>query len=238
MLRHLFHGRYFSTNDIKVGIYFIATPIGNMSDISERALQILRGVDVICAEDTRHSLQLLRHFKIPPKRLVSHHEHNYKEKVPQILSLLKDHKSIAVITDAGTPGISDPGVQLATACHDEGISPVPIPGPSAVIAALSISGFDAVPFTFFGFIPPKSKPRRLLLDKIATTYHTIVLYEAPHRVIQTIQDLISAHGVSRMCCCCREITKVHEETFRGTLHEVLAWLQNKKEVSTSLFKVY
>ena len=220
-----------SSNVIGPGIYFVATPIGNMSDMSERALQVLHGTDVICAEDTRHSIHLLRHYKIPPKQLISHHEHNYKEKIPQILSLLKDSKSIAVVSDAGTPGISDPGAQLADACHREGFPPIPIPGPSAVVAALSICGFDAVPFTFFGFLSSKSKLRRSMITTITACSHTVAIYEAPHRIIDTIKDLISAHSIDRQCCCCREITKLHEEIYRGTLGDVLLWLQAKHEVN-------
>lgn len=207
-------------------IYYVATPIGNLGDISYRAIEVLKAVDIICAEDTRHSINLLRHFEIPLKQLISHHEHNLADQIPYIISLAKGGKSLAVVSDAGTPGIADPGRELAAACAAQGIILHPIPGPSAVIAALSISGFPASHFTFRGFFPVKGKERNVQMAETATCPSTVVFFEAPHRVVQTIRELDEGHNIgTRNIVVCRELTKLHEEIFRGTVLSCRLWLE-------------
>ena len=199
-------------------VYFVATPIGNLGDITRRALDVLSSADVICAEDTRHTINLLRYFEIEQKELISHHEHNWSEKVPHIIRLALSGKSVAVVSDAGTPGISDPGFELASECYKNKIRLHPIPGPSAVAAALSVCGFPASEFTFLGFLPVKGKERVSKLNSIARCPHTVVFFEAPHRVIATMRELQDSFGQgNRPCICCREITKIYEEYIKGTV---------------------
>jgi 16S rRNA C1402 (ribose-2'-O) methylase RsmI len=176
-------------------VYFVATPLGNLKDMTIRGDEILRSVDVICAEDTRHTLNLLRHLKIPHKPLISHHEHNHASSIPHIVSLAKSGKSIAVVTDAGTPGISDPGTELAAALAGADVHIHPVPGCAAVAAALSICGFPSSPFTFLGFLPAKGTARNAALSQLAQIKHTVVLYEAPHRIQRTLRDIIN-HGTA------------------------------------------
>ena len=221
-----------TTNNTVIGghIYFVATPIGNLNDISKRAVSTLSQVDVICAEDTRHTHRLLNLLKIENKKVISHHEHNYKEQIPHIIHALQTGKSIAVVSDAGTPGISDPGAQLAEACHDNDIPVHPVPGASAVISALSVSGFPASLFTFFGFAPVKGTERAARLSSLAACTHTAALFEAPHRVVRTLQELARDHGQGgRPCVCCRETTKLHEELVRGTVDECASRLSDRQE---------
>lgn len=237
-----------SSSSVEQGhVYFVATPIGNLQDITERAKDILTHVDVVCAEDTRHTIQLLRALQLPHKELLSHHEHNWKFSIPKILSMVKEGKSIAVVSDAGTPGISDPGAELADALGEAGVVMHPIPGPSAVIAAMSVCGFPGTEFTFMGFLPVKSRERKVKLSEIYNNQNTVVLFEAPHRIVKTIQDLIKQssnnEGVNlkmapyqmseRRCVCCRELTKMHEEIKKGTLNEILKWLQEKENNKVS-----
>lgn len=158
-------------------LYFVATPLGNLRDITLRAMDILTHVDVICAEDTRHTIKLLRHLGLPHKEIISHHENNWIEAVPKIVSLAKSGSSCAVVSDAGTPGISDPGSQLAAACAREGIPLHPIPGPSAVVAALSVCGYTSTEFTFLGFLAVKGKERKEKLNKIKTISEVVVFFE-------------------------------------------------------------
>jgi len=220
-------------NNVTPGhVYFVATPIGNLQDITARARETLTEVDYVCAEDTRHTIGLFRHLQIPYKQMISHHEHNHHTSIPHIVELARSGKSIAVVSDAGTPGISDPGTELAAALAKVNLPIHPVPGPSAVISGLSVSGFPCSPFTFFGFLPAKGTPRKEMLRQICDTKHTVVLYEAPHRIQRTLQDLASfvplgtAEVVplsmsSRLCVSCRELTKVHEQISRGTVAQVL-----------------
>jgi len=210
-------------------VYFVATPIGNLGDITKRAIDVLSSVDIICAEDTRHSINLLRHFEIGQKQLVSHHEHNWSIQVPNIIKMALSGKSVAVVSDAGTPGISDPGFELAAECYKNKIRIHPIPGPSAVAAALSICGFPASEFTFMGFLPVKGKERISKLRNIANCPHTLVFFEAPHRVLSTMRELRDAFGQgNRPCICCREITKMYEEYHKGTISTCYAHLANEE----------
>ena len=217
-----------STSSVEPGhVYFVATPLGNLKDMTIRAIDVLSNVDLICAEDTRHTVKLLRHLSLPHKDLISHHEHNWKEQIPKILSMVNEGKSLAVVSDAGTPGICDPGAELAEALLLHNIPLHPIPGPSAVVAALSVCGFQASEFSFLGFLAVKGKERTQKLDQMKNIQHPIVFYEAPHRMKMTFRQLNSKeYGQSqRTCVCCRELTKLHEEFKRGTVAECLTWLE-------------
>src|SRR5688572_19244461 len=172
-------------------LFVVATPIGNLEDITLRALRVLREADVVAAEDTRRTGKLLAHHGIQ-SRMLSFHTHNARERTPVLVARLRAGEGVALVTDAGTPGVSDPGVELIRACIEEGITVDPIPGPSAVLAAAAGSGFPLVPLTFAGFAPNRSKDRRAWLDEVARTPHTVVFYEAPHRIQQTVSD---AHAV-------------------------------------------
>lgn len=211
--------------------YFIATPIGNLGDITLRAVEVLSSADIICAEDTRHTRKLLKHLDITPKRLVSHHEHNAVNSAAGLIDLLREGNSVALVSDAGTPGISDPGTELAAACARQNIPVHPIPGPSAVVSALSVCGFNSNTFTFVGFLPVKGKSRTEKLEEIrAMKKHCVVLYEAPHRMIDTMIALQELNG-QRPICICRELTKIHEEISHGTVEDSLQQLVKTAEGS-------
>ncbi len=200
-------------------LYLVATPIGNLEDISLRALRILREVTVIAAEDTRHTRKLLTHHGIPA-RLVSLHEHNERARTPALIARLRDGQAVAVVSDAGTPGLSDPGTEVVRAAAEAGIPVVPVPGPSAFLAALVASGLPTGPVTFLGFLPGNRGDRDKMLDAVRTLAHTLVLYEAPHRVLATLRVLLEHLG-NRRVAVAREVTKIHEEVFRGRLHETI-----------------
>ncbi len=201
-------------------LYLVATPIGNLEDISLRALRILREVALIAAEDTRHTRKLLTHHKIPA-RLVSLHEHNEQAQTPSLLSRLQAGESIAVVSDAGTPGLSDPGTALVNAAAEAGIPVVPIPGPNAFIAALVVSGLPPTPVTFLGFLPSAPGERQRVLEAVRSLPYTLVFYEAPHRLLETLKALCAVWGGGRRTAVAREMTKVHEEVLRGTLGDAL-----------------
>ncbi|MFS8866189.1 16S rRNA (cytidine(1402)-2'-O)-methyltransferase, partial [Synechococcus sp. H55.9] len=203
-----------------VGLYLVATPIGNREDITLRALRVLREVDWVAAEDTRHSGQLLKHFQISA-RLISYHEHNTAQRIPQILKYLAAGQSVALISDAGTPAISDPGEELVRACIQAGIPVIPVPGPVAAVAALAASGLATGRFVFEGFLPLKASQRQARLQQLAQEERTIVLYEAPHRLQQTLQDLLAHCGPERQIVLARELTKLHESFWRGSLAAAL-----------------
>ena len=213
-------------------VYYVATPLGNLGDITLRALEVLKGVDIICAEDTRHSINLLRHFSINDKKFLSHHEHNWSKQIPILVEHALSGKSLAVISDAGTPGISDPGYELAAACIASGVTLHPIPGPSAVVAALSVCGFPSSEFSFFGFLPVKGKERHHKLERMLEYSQTAVFYEAPHRILQTLQDIERIQS-DRGCVCCKEITKIHEQFYRGTVSSCRKWLEDMSHPSES-----
>ena len=196
-------------------LYVVATPIGNLGDFSPRAIETLETVDFIAAEDTRVGAKLLNKFEIK-KPQVSYFEHNRKTKGDYILSRILAGESCAIITDAGTPAISDPGVDLVDLCAQNGVEVVAVPGCSAVVAALSISGMACGRFTFEGFLPMPKKERRAHLEEVKTEKRTMVFYEAPHKLERTLQDMLECWG-DRPIALCREITKLHEECFRTTL---------------------
>ena len=201
----------------------MATPIGNLGDISRRALEVLGSVDAVAAEDTRVTGQLLAHYGIS-KRLIAVHEHNERRVVNQVLALLADGRSLALTCDAGTPGISDPGAVVVAAARAAGFTVSPIPGPNAAIAALSVSGITAPHFLFYGFLPAKAAPRRRVLASLARLPYTLVFHEAPHRVEECVADLRAALGDERRIVLARELTKLFESVHSCTLAEAQAWL--------------
>ena len=204
--------------------YYVSTPIGNLEDITLRAVRTLREVDIIASEDTRNTAALLRALGIPRKQLIAHHDHNLDTSVPKLISLLQEGSSIAVVSDAGTPGISDPGLQLAAACAEASVPVVPVPGPCAAVAAISVAGIpETGEFIFGGFIPRASRARRSKVAEIVGERRAMVLYEAPHRMLDTLGDLASAGAGSRGVMVARELTKLHEEFHRGTVSSAYAW---------------
>lgn len=200
-------------------LYIVATPIGNLEDITLRALKILEEVDVIAAEDTRHTLKLLNHFNIS-KPLISYHRHNEDFKVVNIIEKLKSGENVAIVSDAGTPGISDPGEIAIKAAIEEEIEVIPIPGACAMINALIASGIDTKEFTFIGFLPLNKKLRREKLKELQNSNKTIILYEAPHKLENTLSDL-KLILEKRSIVIARELTKLHEEFIRGKIDEVI-----------------
>ncbi len=200
-------------------LYVVATPLGHLEDLSARAKDILRAVPIVAAEDTRHTRKLLSHIGASP-RLLSFHAHSPPSRRGQLLEALEAGSDVALVSDAGTPGISDPGAALVQAVRAAGFSVVPIPGASAVIAALSASGLPADQFVFMGFLPRKGAERRRLLLRAAGEEWTTVLYEAPPRLVALLRDLAAAAGPDRVAIVCREISKVHEDIRHGTLSEL------------------
>jgi len=209
-------------------LYIVATPIGNLEDITLRALQVLRAVDLIACEDTRYSARLLAHYGIIKPR-ESYHDHNERERTPFLLQMLHSGRNIGLISDSGTPLISDPGYVLVSACRKEGIPVVPIPGPSAVIAALAGSGLPMSRFYFVGFLPPRSKARKAELEQLRDIPATLIFYEAPHRLLATLADISAILG-SRPACLARELTKMHEEWTRGTLTELFEIMSARAKI--------
>src|SRR5438105_267540 len=207
-------------------LYVVATPIGNLEDITLRALRVLREVDVIAAEDTRRTARLLSHHAIT-SRTISFHEHNTRSRLPQLLSRLETGESVAIVTDAGTPGVSDPGLELVQAAIERGIPVDPIPGASAPLTALIASGFPMIPFTVFGFVPSRAKARTEWLQAVAKTEHTCSFFEAPHRIQSTLREAWSLFG-ERPIIVGRELTKVHQEFLRGTAGEVVERLSKPR----------
>ncbi|MBI2831688.1 MAG: 16S rRNA (cytidine(1402)-2'-O)-methyltransferase [Chloroflexi bacterium] len=199
-------------------LFVVATPIGNLEDVTLRALRTLREVKLIAAEDTRKTRQLLARYDIKTP-VTSYHEHNKLSKLDYLLEQLKE-KNVALVSDAGMPGISDPGYELITSAIEGGIPVVPIPGPSVVITALAVSGLPTDRFTYLGFLPRKASERRLLLESVADEPGTIVCFEAPHRLAAALNDMLHTLGDRRMAVC-REITKLHEEVFRGTVNHAM-----------------
>jgi len=211
--------------EMKGALYIVSTPIGNLEDITLRALRVLKEVDVIAAEDTRHSSKLLNHYGIS-KPLMSYWGEKEKVKSEEVLAKLRAGQSVALISDAGTPGISDPGSVLIERAVQEGISVVSVPGPSALTAAISLSGLPIKEFTFVGFLPPKKNQRRKMLDELSMEKRILVFYEAPHRILETLEDMSEIFG-ERNAALVRELTKIHEEALRGSLADILRMLDNK-----------
>ena len=207
-------------------LYLVATPIGNLDDITLRAIKVLQDVDIIAAEDTRHSLKLLNHLNIS-KPLISYHRHNEEIKSDLLINNLLEGKNIAIISDAGTPVISDPGQEIVKVAIENNIKVTPIPGACALITALISSGLDASEFTFIGFLPLNKKNRKEKLEQIQNSTNTTILYEAPHKLLSTLQDL-NNFLENRKIVLARELTKIHEEFIFGTCDELLKKLENPK----------
>jgi 16S rRNA (cytidine1402-2'-O)-methyltransferase len=204
-------------------LYIVATPIGNLEDITLRAIRVLKEVALIAAEDTRHTRHLLDRYQIETQ-LTSYHDHNKEEKAPVLVERMLEGKSVALVSDAGTPGISDPGYFLINLAIGQKIPVVPIPGATAAVAALSVSGLPTDRFIFEGFLPAKRMARRKRLQELAKEERTIIFYEAPHKIIKTIEDMLEVFG-DRRAVITRELTKIHEETIRGTLSDILKHVQ-------------
>ena len=207
-------------------LYLVATPIGNLEDITSRAIRILKEVDYIVAEDTRQTLKLLNHFEIS-KPMISYHRHSKEEKVQEIIEKLKQGKNMALVSDAGTPVISDPGEEIVKNAIKEKIQIISIPGPCALIAALIASGIDAKEFTFLGFLPLNKKTRKEKLKEIENAKKTTILYEAPHKLLSTLADLKEVTS-NRRIVLAKEITKIHETYLSGTAEELLAMQEEPK----------
>ena len=209
-------------------LYLVATPVGNLEDISLRALRILKEVDLIACEDTRHTAKLLTHYGIrTPSQ--SYHKFNEESRAQQLVQMLREGKNIALVSDSGTPLVSDPGYELVSSCRREGIQVIPIPGPSAAIAALIASGLPADSFCFSGFLPSKGSLRKRRLEELAGLPVTLILYEAPHRLLSSLEDMAAILG-PRRATVARELTKIHEELLHGTLPELLNLLQARDRI--------
>lgn len=206
-------------------LYVVATPIGNLQDITLRALEVLKTVDVVAAEDTRHTSHLLSHFAIQ-KKLIAVHEHNEQKSAQILLERLRAGESIALVTDAGTPGISDPGAIVVDVLREAGVKVVPVPGASAVIAALSASGITANGYVFYGFLPASGSQRRKTLEALKGYSSTLVFYEAPHRIIECVEDLAKVLGGERRITIARELTKTFETFHRCVLQDAKGWLES------------
>jgi len=206
-------------------LYLVGTPIGNLEDITLRALRILKEVDQIACEDTRHTQKLLAHYEIH-KPLVSYHEHNEMTRAPELVLALEQGAQIALVSDAGTPLVSDPGHRLVSLCLRHHIPVVPVPGPSALLASLSASGLPSEEFLFVGFLPARSGERRRALERLRIEDRTLIFYEAPHRIAECVADACEILG-DRPACLAREVTKLHEEFLRGKLSEIAASLEER-----------
>ena len=209
-------------------LYIVATPIGNLADITQRALDILQSSDLIAAEDTRHSGKLLSHFGITTK-MFALHDHNEKQKAQYLIDLINEGQSIALISDAGTPLISDPGYNLVNIAREQGVEVHPIPGPSAVITALSAAGLPTDKFLFSGFLPVKQQARLSELTKYKNADFTTVFYESPRRILDTLQYSIEVFGESRELVLAKELTKHFESFVKGTAQDIIEWLQEDKD---------
>lgn len=205
-------------------LYVVATPIGNLGDLSPRALEVLRGVDAICAEDTRTSGALLAHFGVK-KPLTALHEHNEEQIADGLVAKLRAGQSLALVSDAGTPLVSDPGFKLVRAARTAGVPVVALPGPCAAIAALSISGLPSDRFLFVGFLPSKASQRRAALEELARETATLVIYESSHRIADCLDDLVTVLGAGRRVCLARELTKLFEESQVAPAGELVQWLK-------------
>jgi 16S rRNA (cytidine1402-2'-O)-methyltransferase len=211
------------------GLYIVATPIGNLEDITLRALRVLREVDLIACEDTRHTQNLLNHFDIKT-RTQSYHQHNEAARAAELVEQIERGKRIALVSDAGTPGISDPGERVIRAAIERGLSVISVPGASALVSALVASGLSTETCRFAGFLPARSGERRTQLEELANATETIAFYEAPHRILEMLSDLERAFGANRRIVIARELTKAHEEFLRGSIAEVREQLQSRPAV--------
>jgi 16S rRNA (cytidine1402-2'-O)-methyltransferase len=210
-------------------LYIVATPIGNLEDITLRALRVLKEADLIACEDTRHTQKLLNHYGITA-RTVSYHQHNEAERAEELVRELEQGRRVALVSDAGMPGISDPGYRVVARAVERGITVVPVPGAAAFVAALAASGLPTDSFRFQGFLPAKRGQRRKILEKAQASAETEIFYEAPHRVKEALEDIVEVLGGERRIVVAREVTKVHEEFLRGTATEVMAAVKSRGEM--------
>jgi 16S rRNA (cytidine1402-2'-O)-methyltransferase len=218
-----------SLEKVAPGLYLVATPIGNLEDITLRALRVLKHADLIACEDTRHTQKLLNHYAITT-RTISYHEHNEATRAAELVTQLQQGERVALVTDAGMPGISDPGFRLISLAIEKDVPVVPIPGASAFLTALVASGLPTDSFRFNGFLPAKRGERRTALEAIKNSARTQVFYEAPHRIIDALTDIVEVLGAARHVVIAREVTKVHEEFLRGPAREILATLKARDAV--------
>ena len=218
-----------ATSLAKPALYLVATPIGNLEDITLRALRVLKEVDVIACEDTRQTQKLLNHYSTTT-RTTSYHDHNEMTKAAELVKEMQEGASVALVTDAGMPGISDPGYRLITLAIRHHIPVVPVPGASAFLAALVASGLPTDSFRFSGFLPAKRGDRRTILGAIKSSPRTQVFYEAPHRIVESLEDVVEVLGGSRHVVVAREVTKIHEEFLRGRAEDVLATVKKREMV--------
>lgn len=214
----------FEPNEKTGRLYLVGTPIGNLEDMTYRAVRMLSEVDIIAAEDTRQTRKLLTHFEISPSKLFSYHEHNKAASGPELIRLIIEGKNLALVSDAGLPAISDPGSDLVRLAVEQGIPVIPIPGANAALSALIVSGLPTDRFQFLGFLPRESKERNSLLEMLQDEQSTLLFYESPHRVEKTLTAMQQAWG-DRQVVLARELTKRHEEMVRGTIIECLSWLK-------------
>lgn len=205
----------------------VSTPIGNLGDMTFRAVEILRASDTVLAEDTRRTRVLLKHYDVPIRDLRSFHKHNEAARTAEVRALLEAGATVALVADSGTPLVSDPGLRLVRAAIEVGARVVPIPGPSAALAALVASGLDTLPFTVFGFAPRSGRERRELIARLRSLTHTAVLFESPERLTRTLDELTEVLGPERRAVVAREVTKLHEEFVRGTLGELAAYYRER-----------
>lgn len=209
-------------------LYLVATPIGNLEDITFRAINVLKEADIIAAEDTRHTLKLLNHYEIS-KPLISYHRHNEDVKKEVLINKLLEGQNIALVTDAGTPGISDPGEEIVREAIENNIEIIPIPGACALINALIPSGLNTKEFAFYGFLPLNKNNRKSVLERIKKEDKTVILYEAPHKLIKTLEDIQTSVGDIN-CVLARELTKIHEEFIRGSINSILEKMKEKEAI--------
>lgn len=218
-----------SAEDLAPGLYLVATPIGNLEDITLRAVRVLKQADLIACEDTRQTQKLLNHYGIDTPT-ISYHEHNEAARAAELVEKLAHGSRIAAVSDAGTPGISDPGFRLVSLAIDRGLPVVPIPGASAFVSALVASGLPSAAFSFRGFLSPKSAARRRELEQIRSSAQTEIFYEAPHRILAALEDVLAVLGPQRRIVIARELTKIHEEFLRGTAAQVLDTVKRRGEM--------
>ena len=226
----------FENNKLEPGLYLVPTPIGNFGDITNRAIHILQNCDIIAAEDTRTANKLISHFNIDKKSIISYYDQNESERAPQLIKEIQNGKSIAIISEAGSPIISDPGYRIVQAAIEQNLHIEALPGPTAFVPALQLSGLPCHNFAFYGF-PPVKKNRKKYFENIKKNNMTSIIYESPFKIIKTIKDLIEIFGEDRQASLSREISKLYEETIRGSLSHILEELEKKSSIKGEIVLV-